>query len=313
MKKYLITGFSGFVSKHFTDYLENNEIKSSVLGLDVYHPQKETEYNFISCKFMQTDLLEKEKLKNIILQFQPDYILHLASYSSVAFSWQNPTTSFLNNTNIFLNILDVVREYKLKCRILSIGSSEEYGNVNKKDIPLDEDHLLVPVSPYAVARVSQELLSKVYVEGYNLDVVLTRSFNHIGPGQKETFVVASFVKQIFEAKKKGLKKVKLITGNISIIRDFIDVRDVVRAYNNLLQKGQKGEIYNICSGKGYMLNDIINLLGEQLGIKIDIQVDKKLIRPSDNKVIIGSNDKILKSIGWKPNISIEQSLNDMID
>ncbi len=251
-------------------------------------------------------------MENIIFQFQPDYILHLASYSSVAFSWTHPVLSFQNNTNIFLNLLDAVRKLNLSTRILSIGSSEEYGNVCEEDLPLKEDHPLKPISPYAVARVSQEMLSKIYADGYGLNVIMTRSFNHIGTYQKDIFVVPSFIKQLVQIKNNGGKCSELVAGDISIVRDFIDVRDVVSAYYQLLNKGEKGEIYNVCSGQGRSLKEVISDITDILNIDISITIKNNLIRPSDNKIIIGSNEKIVKKTGWNIKYSLDQSLKDII-
>ena len=155
LKKYLITGFSGFVSWHFLEYLENNKINAIITGIDVIEPNfNYKNYSYITCTFKKVDLLNQNDVKQVLQEVQPNYILHLASYSSVAYSWENPHTSYTNNTNIFLNILEEVRASKLQTKILSIGSSEEYGNVNPTDVPLKETHALNPISPYAVARVS---------------------------------------------------------------------------------------------------------------------------------------------------------------
>lgn len=314
MKKFLITGFSGFVSRHFIAYLENNEIRSVVKGIDVHYPDiKQGDFKHVKCDFEKIDLLDKGKVENIIFEFQPDYILHLASFSSVAFSWKEPNVSFQNNTNIFLNLLETIRKLNLNTRILSVGSSEEYGNVEPEDLPLTEDHPLSPVSPYAVARVSQELLSKIYVHGYGIDIVMTRSFNHIGPFQKDIFVLPSFVKQLVQFKNNGTKNNELITGDVTIVRDFTDVRDVVAAYYLLLTQGEKGEVYNICSGKGWSLEEIIETLSKILGIKVSTRTDADLVRINDNKIIIGSNQKITSRLQWKAKYTIEQSLNDMIN
>src|SRR5262245_4496160 len=141
MDKYLITGFSGFVGKHFLEFLELLDHHVSVLGIDVNHPDfTYSHFKNVHCNFEQIDLLDKNQVDNVIYQFQPNYILHLASYSSVAFSWKNPVNSFANNTNIFLNVLEQVRNLRIKCRILSIGSSEEYGDVLESDMPLSEEH-----------------------------------------------------------------------------------------------------------------------------------------------------------------------------
>jgi len=313
MKKYFITGFSGFVSRHFIDYLDKNEIEAAILGADITRPEFQFEnYKSVKCSYREMNLLNQDDIKKILQQFQPDYIIHLASYSSVAYSWKQPIVSFRNNTNIFLNLLETVHDLGLSCRILSIGSSEEYGNVTAENLPLKEDHPLNPVSPYAVARVAQELLSRIYSNGYHLDIVMTRSFNHIGPYQKNTFAVPAFANQLLEVKKRGLNQGDVVAGNVDIIRDYVDVRDVVAAYYALLESGLKGEVYNICSGKGISLKTVIEIMGSMLNIKVNIKKEPSLIRPNDNQIIIGSNQKIATQLGWKPRLSLEQSLVDIL-
>lgn len=314
MTKYLITGYSGFVSRHFLEYLDANEPQASVKGLDVQEPEfQQGSFKNIRVNFEKTDLLDQGRVESIILNFQPDFIVHLASYSSVAFSWREPILSFRNNMNIYLNLLESIRKLKVPARILSIGSSEEYGNVDEKNLPLTEAHIPKPLSPYAVARVSQEMISKVYVDGYGLDIVMTRSFNHIGPFQKDTFVVSSFARQLVEIEKNGEKRGELVTGDLSIVRDFTDVRDVVRAYDGLLKKGKSGEIYNVCSGIGHSLGDIIRQMSAIMDMDVSTETDARRIRPSDNKVVIGANDKIKRDIGWKPEIPLQKSLEDVLD
>lgn len=314
MKKYLITGFSGFVSRHFLQYLEDNEIRALVKGVDVQDPGfGKEDFKHVKIHFEKINLLNKAKIEDIIFEFHPDYILHLASFSSVAFSWKEPIVSFQNNVNIFLNLLEAVRKLNQSTRILSVGSSEEYGNVEEKFLPLRESETPQPVSPYGVARLSQELMSKVYVDGYGLDIVMTRSFNHIGPLQRDIFVVPSFARQIVDIKKSAKQSGELVAGDTSIVRDFTDVRDVVSAYYQLLNKGRAREIYNVCSGIGVSLDEIIRIMGNILNIDVTIKVDRNLVRPSDNKIIIGSNEKIETELGWHPAITIEQSLNDIID
>ncbi|HPI91458.1 MAG TPA: GDP-mannose 4,6-dehydratase [Spirochaetota bacterium] len=313
MKKYLITGFSGFVSRHFLDHLESKNEKSKVLGIDLEPSGWSCDgFQHVSCEFKKIDLIRKEEVERAVFGFQPDYILHLAALSSVGFSWKNPVLSFKNNTNIFLDLIDAVRELGLNCRILSVGSSEEYGNVTPEQLPLREDMPLTPVSPYAVARLSQEWLSKVYIEGYGLDIVMTRSFNHIGPGQREIFVISSFAKQIVDIRAGGTRRGKIRTGDLSIIRDFLDVRDVVKAYDLLFEKGEKGAVYNICSGTGISLKEIIDLMCQILDVTIDQETDPGLIRPNDNRVIIGSNEKLKKATGWEQRIPLRKSLEDII-
>lgn len=313
MKRFLITGFSGFVGQHFVQYLEKRGEVCSVCGLDVHNPDFPIDrHQHVKIAFERVNLLSKDQVEYTIHEFQPTHILHLASFSSVAFSWKEPVQSFQNNTNIFLNLIDAVRKLNTETRILSVGSSEEYGNVDDGDLPLTEDRILRPVSPYAVARISQEYLSRVYADGYGMDIVLTRSFNHIGPMQKNVFVVPSLAKQLVDLKRSGKKSGTIVMGDTSIVRDFTDVRDVVHAYYLLLTSGRKGNIYNVCSGVGVSLKHVLTTMADQLGIHVDIAVDNRLIRPADNMVIIGSNEKIGRELGWKAEIPLEQSLKDIL-
>ena len=172
---------------------------------------------------------------------------------------------------------------------------------------------LQPVSPYAVARVSQEMLSKVFVDSYHLDIILTRSFNHIGPWQDERFVVPSFIRRILNIKDEGLSEGTIETGDTTIVRDFVDVRDVVNAYYMLLMDGTPGEIYNICSGTGIALADIIDQVADIVGIKVHTKVNPEYVRPNDNRVVIGSHDKLTTELGWQPVISWNRTLRDMVE
>jgi len=288
-----------------------------VLGIYVNELEADWAKNLKNVRFnaIELNLMDTEKLKIAIASFSPDYIVHLAAFSSVGSSWAAPSDAFVNNTNIFLNIAEIVRAQKINCRILSVGSSEIYGNVpcdTQNFTPIAETTPANPLSPYAIARVSQEMLSKCYADYYKCDIVITRSFNHIGPRQRENFVISSFVKQALEAQKVG-GNIALKTGDLSIIRDFVDVRDVVRAYYLLLKKGVSGEIYNICSGTGRALGQVIEQIGEILQTKIETETDQSRIRPNDNKIIVGDFTKLQKQTGWKPEISFKQSISDIVE
>ncbi len=312
MKKFLITGVSGFVGQYFIDYLETNRIKAHVLGVDLAEHKSSRACSCVTQSFKRIDLLCGHEIERMLFEFQPDYVLHLASYSSVAFSWKEPVLSFQNNMNVFLNLVETIRRLGLKPRMLSVGSSEAYGNINQEHLPLVEEAPLDPVSPYAVARVSQELLSKVYAEAYGVDLIITRSFNHIGPGQKDIFVISSFAKQIAEIKKLGYGKGVLSTGDLRIVRDFLDVRDVVRAYYLLLTQGKKGRIYNVCSGKGHALQEVVDELACIAGVEITTKLNPAFVRPSDNRGIIGSYQRMYDELGWRPGISFQQSLKEIL-
>lgn len=314
MKKFAITGFSGFVAGHFVEYLYKENIKCEILGLSRSTPKIDmSQYSDrLSIRFVLVDMMDKDALTEALDSFKPDYILHLAAFSSVAYSWKYPTESFMNNSNIFLNLVDAVREIDSTCRILSVGSSEEYGNVSRGELPLKESQRVNPVSPYAVARVSQELMSKVYVKAYGMNIIMTRSFNHIGPRQDDRFVIPSFIKRIIDIKKSGKTEGEIETGDTTIIRDFVDVRDVVRAYYLLLTEGTPGEIYNICSGNAHKLSDIIDCIANEVGVKVTTRINPEFVRPDDNREIVGSAYKIESELGWNPRIDIKNTLKDMI-
>jgi GDP-4-dehydro-6-deoxy-D-mannose reductase len=314
MKKILITGISGFVGGHFVHFLTSRHNDLEIHGISRSKPA----WDFVDTPpellnghyFHLADLNNIPKIKSLIEEIQPDYILHLAAQSSVAESWKSPVFSFMNNTNIFLNIIDTVRLNDNAAKVLSIGSSEQYGIVPEKDLPITEERAQCPENPYAVARVAQEHLARIYAKGYDLDICCTRSFNHCGPGQTDRFVVSAIVKQ-FVRVAHGIQKPVIHIGNGSIVRDFVDVHDVIEAYYLLLTKGAKGEVYNICSGQGRAIQDIVTLLSEILGIRVDILQEQSQIRPIDNPRIVGSYQKIRQHLGWKPTIPFEQSLLSM--
>lgn len=302
MKRYIITGVKGFVGKYFVDCLRAHEKDCEILGVDIVSGIGDEDY-----QYQQLNLTDKEQVYKLISDFSPDYIVHLAAVSSVAQSWQDPAGCFLNNMSVFFNLADAVRLNKLNCRILSVGSSEEYGYY---DEPMREEFLLHPKSPYSVARVSQEYISKLYVDRFDLDIVMTRSFNHIGPRQSDKFVIPSFVRQLVQISKGGENKMSV--GNIEVIRDFLDVRDVVEAYYRIVRFGKKREVYNVCSGQGTKLADIIEKVSQKLGISPQIYVDASRIRANEIMSVIGSNQKLKNELGWQQQYSLEDTLADMI-
>jgi GDP-4-dehydro-6-deoxy-D-mannose reductase len=316
MKKILITGVSGFVGGYIVDYLTSREDTLEVHGISRSKPTWDfvpvTPERLNDHHFHLADLNDIPKIRSLIEEIQPDYILHLAAQSSVAESWKTPVASFMNNTNIFLNIIDVVRLNDNGARVLSVGSSEQYGVVTEADLPLTEDSPQCPANPYAVARVAQEQLARIFASGYGLDICCTRSFNHCGPGQTDHFVVSAIVKQ-FVMISRGLQDPVIHIGNGAIIRDFVDVHDVVVAYRLLLTRGKRGEVYNICSGKGRSIREIVTLLSEMYHIDVQVHQEQSQIRPIDNPRIVGSYQKIQLEMGWEPKISFEESLRSIFE
>lgn len=310
---YFITGASGFVGGHLIELILKENSRATITCLDLLDPNfffldEETSR---SISFIKADLLSMSDIIKIIESAQPRFIIHLASLSSVAYSWRHPVESFMNNSNIFLNLLEAVRVVNPHIRVLSVGSSEQYGIVSPDMLPLKETAPQNPVSLYAVARVAQELMSSVYAKGFTLDIVSTRSFNHFGPRQSEGFVLSGFARQIAEI-KKGKRKPVIYTGDLGIIRDFIDVRDVAKAYLLLLRKGMSGEVYNVCSGTGRTLLECLKALIGIADIECEIARSDALVRPVDNPVIVGDNIKITAVTGWSPSIPFEAGLRDLV-
>ena len=311
---YLITGSSGFVAGHLIEHIFRNDDEAVITCMDLIEP----DYSFLdeemlsSISFIKSDLLSINDLLKTLESAHPRFIIHLASFSSVAYSWQHPIESFINNSNIFLNLLEAVKAVDPCIRVLSVGSSEQYGIVTPEMLPLRETAPQNPVSPYAVARVAQEQMGSVFAHGFNLDIVNTRSFNHFGTRQNERFVLSGFARQAAEI-KKGRQKPVIRAGDIRIIRDFVDVRDVVKAYLLLLSKGTSGEVYNVCSGTGRTIEECLNALIGIADIRCDIRKSDSLVRPVDNPVIVGDNGKINSRTGWSPEISFESGLTDLFE
>ncbi len=302
MSKYLITGVMGFVGRYFVEYLNEKEPESKIYGIDI------TPKCDMNIKYRSLNLMDNEQVNRIVRSLKPDYIVHLAAMSSVAQSWKEPANCFMNNMSAFLNLADAVRNNKLKTRILSVGSSEEYGIY---DNPMTEDLNLHPKSPYSVARLSQEYMSKLYVDNFNMDIVMTRSFNHIGPRQNTRFVIPSFIEQLVNI-SKGKSENKMMVGNIDVVRDFTDVRDVVNAYYLIIKNAQNRSVYNVCSGQGVKLRDIINTTAKELNIKPNIIIDSSRIRANEISSVIGDNTKLKKELGWNQKYTLQQTISDII-
>lgn len=298
--KALITGIEGFVGPYLEKFLISNNIKTSGTFLNSNTQNK---------AHFQMDITNKEEVFTIIKKISPDLIFHLAGFSSVSKSFENPALCKKINVLGTKNLLDAVIQSKLSSKILVVSSSEVYGV--PLTVPINESHPLNPISPYGESRVEQEKLCADYIKKHPLFIIVSRSFNHTGPGQQPIFVVPSFASQLIENKKGSERTLKV--GNLNAVRDFTDVRDVVRAYYLLATKGRSGEIYNVCSGKGYSINYILKTLLSLSSSKIKVESDPQKSRPSDIPVLLGDNSKLQRETGWKPEIDFNDTLKDVLD
>jgi len=310
--KALITGIAGFVGSHLAEFLlQKKGIK--IYGIDRWLSRLDNISHIKDkIKLIECDLTDPFSTHTQIEKIRPDLIFHLAAQSFVPTSWHAPHDTLTTNIIGQLNIFESVRKLGLKTRIQIACSSEEYGMVFKNEVPIKETNPLRPLSPYAVSKVGQDMLGYQYNQSYNLFVVRTRAFNHTGPRRGENFVTSNFAKQVAMI-EKGKQKPVIYVGNLSAIRDFTDVRDIVVAYWLALQKAKPGEAYNICSGRGITIKKSLEMLLKLSSKKIKVEVDPARLRPSDVQILLGDNSKFRKQTGWKPQIPFEKTLEDLLD
>jgi len=314
--RILITGITGFVGSYLAEYclkIPNVKVYGTVFPLNFDSELNKMGEIGEKIEFLKCDLTEKESVKEVILKSKPDKIFHLAGQSRVSSSFQSPEKTLFNNIVSDLNIFEAVRELKLNPVIVTAGSSEEYGLTLKKELPIKESNPLRPLSPYAVSKITQEKLAFQYHQSYGLKNVLLRFFNTEGPKRGQEFVTSTFAKQIVEI-EKGIKEPIISVGNLDAKRDFIDVRDAVAAYWLASEKCKFGEPYNVCSGKARSIKAVLNLLLGLSKVKnIKIMQDSTRMRPSDVPTILGDYSKFSGKTGWKPKISFEKTMEDLLN
>jgi GDP-4-dehydro-6-deoxy-D-mannose reductase len=303
MSRVLIFGAGGFVGSYLCKEFLNNGYKVS--GTD----KGEGSALPSEVDFYKTDLMQADEVKKLIGQIQPDIIVNLAAISSVGASWNMPQTTMAINVIGALNIMEAARKSEQKPRILFVGSSEEYVI---SENPLDENTQLNANNPYGISKVTQEQLAKLYREQYGLKIYCVRPFNHTGIGQRDTFVLPSFCKQVAEIDKSG-KDGKIQVGNLKVKRDFSHVKDVVRAYRMIVESDNCNQIYNVGSGNAYSLEDMLTYIIGLSDQNIEIEVDQNRIRPTDQPVICCDRSLIGKELGWEPQYNVYDALREMYE
>lgn len=265
-----------------------------------------------SLNLVEGDITDAFSMKRVIAAVKPDRIFHLAAQSYVPGSWNAPAETLHRNIIGQVNLLEAVREAEIDPLIHIAGSSEEYGDVLPEELPVKETNPLRPLSPYGVSKVAQEMLAYQYFRSYGLKTIVTRGFNHEGPRRGEVFVTSNMAKQIAEI-EKGLKPPIIYAGDLSSKRDWSDVRDFVRAYWLVMEKGVPGEVYNIGSGVAREVREMLDILLGMTDANIEVRVDPTRLRPSDVKVLVADVTKFRKLTGWQPQIPFEQTLNDLLN
>jgi GDP-4-dehydro-6-deoxy-D-mannose reductase len=308
----LITGITGFVGSHLAEYLLTLK-DVEVYGIFRWRSRTENIENLKNkITLYECDTKDASSVRTVIKKVMPDRIYHLAAQSYVPMSWVSPGETLVTNIISEVNLFEVVRAEIKDCRIHVAGSSEEYGLVLPNEIPIRETNPLRPLSPYGVSKVAQDLLGYQYFKSYDMFIVRTRAFNHTGPRRGDVFATSNFAKQIAEI-EKGKKEPVIYVGNLEAVRDFTDVRDTVVAYYLSLEKGEKGEVYNICGGKGYKLREVLDILLGLSKKKIEVKTDPKRMRPSDVELLSGDATKFKARTGWQPKIPFQKTMSDLLD
>lgn len=306
MKKGLVIGAAGFVGKYLIKEISANKI--DVYATKLPHERLEN----VEAKIYDLDIMDKEAIIALFLEIQPDYIFHLAAQSSVGLAWKNPTLTVDVNIKGSINVMDAVRELFYKPRVLLIGSGEEYGHIQPGETPIAETNLLRPGNIYAATKACQNMIGNIYSKAYDMELMMVRAFNHIGPEQAPMFVVSDFCKQVAEI-EKGLREPVMMVGNLAAKRDFTDVRDVVKAYVSLVQKGEPGETYNVGSGNAQEIRQVLDLIISLSDKEIRVEIDPNKIRPVDVPIIEADITKINRLTGWKPEIPLEQTIRETLN
>lgn len=309
--KALVTGISGFVGSHMAEFLLDKNVE--VIGTIRNRSRLEHIHHILpDIHLVECELRDAFSVETLITKEKPDLIFHLAAQSFVPTSWNSPADTIYNNVAGQLNIFEAVRRLDLDCKIQIACSSEEYGHVEPHETPIREENPLRPLSPYAVSKAAQDYLGYQYHKSYGLHVIRTRTFNHTGPRRGEQFVTSNFAKQIAEI-EKGVRPPTVHVGNLEAKRDFTDVRDIVRAYWLALERAEAGDCYNIASGSCVTIHEMLNMLLAKSNITIDIVPDPSRMRPSDVEILLGDHSKFTEHTGWKPEIPLDQTLEDLLN
>lgn len=310
-KKALITGITGFVGSHMAELLLREGVE--VYGIQRWRSKSENiEHIKDKIKFEEADLLDAHSLYTVIDKIKPDYIFHLAAQSFVQSSWASPTQTLEVNIIGSAHLFEAVRKTGLPVPIQIACSSEEYGKVLPDEVPIKETNPLRPLSPYAVSKLAMDYLGYQYHESYDMNIIRTRGFNHTGPRRGDVFAESSFAKQIAEI-EKGKREAVVKVGNLEAQRDYTDVRDMCRAYYLAVRKCDAGDVYNIAVGKAWRIRSVLDLLISMSRVKVEVRQDPTRMRPSDVEILVGDNSKFVKKTGWKPEITFEQTMADLLD
>ena len=308
----LVTGVSGFVGGHLAEHLIGSD--DLVVGLsesgrwpvELAHVSRQVRIE--ACDLTQA---VEADLAALIARKQPEVIYHLAAQANPQASLDDPRGTWTLNLGGALNLLEAVKASGQKPRVILVGSGVCYGNPGPKHQPVGESCPLRPNNPYAASKAAADLLGIQHYLSHGTHVVIVRPFNHAGPRQSPAYVLSGLARQVAEAEAGRIPRVEV--GNLDVIRDFTDVRDVVRAYRLLAEMGSPGEVYNLGTGQGTRIADALESLRSLARVPIEVHVDPARVRPVDQPLLVSDSSKLRAATGWEPRLSIAQTLADMLD
>lgn len=312
--KIFITGINGYVGSYLTEYLIKSYPKSNIYGL--MHQYSNLD-NIIHIKnkvnLIRGNILNYKKITSLIKLIKPHWMFHLAA--KISPRYVKEVSEEMLETNIIgtMHLLKAVRNYSSGTKIFIASSAAVYGNVSDGHLPIKENEKTKPIDAYGSSKTCAEILGQQYFRTFGTNIIIARTFNLLAPARAHTFIETGFLPQI-KSIKMGLVKPIIRIGNLDTYRDFLDIRDTVKAYVALMEKGRPGEIYNVCSNKMISMKKILNLLLQKTDLenKVKIVCDQNLVRSIDIKKSVGENRKIVSQTSWRPQISIEQTLSELL-
>jgi GDP-4-dehydro-6-deoxy-D-mannose reductase len=305
--RLLILGGTGFVGAHL---LRECAARGDELWA-TYRPGEASPPGG-AVRWLPVDVLDGDSIREALVASGAEGVVHLAGQANVAAANRDPIGTFRVNAEGTYRVLNALRERAPDARAIVVGSAEAYGVVPAAELPVRETRLLAPTSPYGASKAAADLVAGQAALGWGLDVVRMRPFNHLGPGQRRGFVAPDFASQV-AAIERGESEPVLRVGNLSGRRDFTDVRDIVRAYRDAIERGRAGEAYNLCSGRPTRIEDIVRFFVDRAEVEIEVRPDESRLRPVDVPEFLGSPEKARAELGWTAEIPLESSLDDVLE
>jgi GDP-4-dehydro-6-deoxy-D-mannose reductase len=308
--RILITGVTGFVGSHLAQALVRDGDVAQVWGLVRWDSDLQVVAG-LGLELIEGDLKDGSSMVRVLQTACPDVVFHLAAASTVSGSWSTPADILHVNALGQVNLFEAMRSLSVEPLTVVASSAEAYGQVQPNELPVTETAPFRPVSPYGVSKAAQDLLAYQYFAGFGLPIVRLRAFNHTGPRRPDRFVCSSFARQIAEI-EAGLRAPRLLVGDLSVVRDFTDVRDVTRAYWLAATRARAGDVYNLCSGRQIAIREVLDALIGMSDVEIEVEVDPARLRVADIPVLYGDHSKLTGATGWRPHAPLETTLHDLL-